>query len=55
MFRVKSLRRCDFYFFDFNYFVNFMDFFYFSCYKKTNDVNMQKIIITSFLTWNYFR
>ena len=38
-------------------FVNCLDFFTFSCYKKTNVVSICKIIdnISSFLTWNYFR
>ena len=35
-------------------FVNIMDFFYLYLLQKISDVNIHKIIISSFSTWNYF-
>ena len=39
------------YFFGFNYLCHFLDFFNFTCYKKTNDIGIYMIVLRIVLSY----
>ena len=41
----------NFYFFGINYFCHFLDFFTFTCYKKTNDISIYMIVLRIVLSY----